>query len=89
MKMQVGASRRKNIPVSFGGEYFPIFCPREFKRSRTPECEKNALSVIADYLEWDTITHEEHDYLEREIISAPHDDAISDIMTHLRHRIYN
>lgn len=69
-------------------DYYPIF-PTVFKRTRTKECEDDALDMLEAYRDFYHISQEEYDQTKREIISAPHNDAISNIMTHLRKRVFN
>ena len=69
-------------------DYYAYLCVPEFKRNRTSTCEENALNVLKDYAHWGQITKEDYNNLKKEIKSAPHNDAISDIMTRLRKRIY-
>lgn len=70
-------------------EFFLLLGAREFKRTKTKECVNNALNVVKDYMYWGQITQREYERIKSEIKSAPYDDAISDIMTNLRKRIYN
>lgn len=67
-------------------EYYTIF-PSVFQRTRTKECERDALDMLAAYRDFNKISHAEYDQAKREIITAPHDDAVSNIMTKLRKRI--
>lgn len=70
-------------------EFFLLLGAREFKRTKSKECVNNALHVIKDYKYWGQITQIEYERIKSEIKSAPHDDAISDIMTKVRKHIYN
>lgn len=67
--------------------YFYLATP-VFKRTRTPNCETNALATLKDYRRYAQITEDEFKALKKEIKAAPHDDAISNIMTKLRKRVY-
>lgn len=69
-------------------DFFPAIYPRELKRNKTPGCVSNAINVINDYCYYRQISKEEGQLLKREIKAAPHDDAVSNIMTKLRLRIY-
>jgi hypothetical protein len=84
--MQV-SSPRSSAPIALQNGFFPLLCPLEFKRSRTAECEGNALDMLEAYRDFGKISQEEYERREKEIKSAPHDDAISDIMTKIRNRI--
>ncbi len=68
-------------------EFFPMLCAREFKRSRSRDCEKDALDMLASYKKYNQISLEDYEATKREIKAAPHDDAISNIMTKVRKRI--
>ena len=68
------------------GNFIPL-CPKEFKRNRTVECERYALDMLAAYKDFGRISYAEYRQKEKEIKSAPHDDAISNIMTRLRKKI--
>lgn len=65
--------------------FFPV-CPKELKRYVSAECRNNAKGMLAAYLKHEMISQTEYDTALREIKSAPHDDAISDIMTKVRKR---
>ena len=64
-------------------EYCPIF-PAKYIRSRTSEHESYALDMLKAYRDFKQISDELYVQAEREIKAAPHDDAISDIMTKVR-----
>ena len=68
-------------------EYFSYICPPMFKRKRTSECEKDALDMLEVYRDFRKITAEEYQIAKHEIKVATHDDAISDIMCKIRHRV--
>ena len=70
-------------------EFYPYLKPPVFKRTRTKACETDAISVICAYKRYGQITEDECKALTKEIKTAPHDDAISNIMTRLRKRIYD
>jgi hypothetical protein len=59
-----------------------------FKRTRTPNCETNAIATLKDYRRYAQITEDEFKALKKEIKAAPHDDAIANIMCKLRKRVY-
>lgn len=65
-------------------EYYPAIFPAKYIRKRTTECECNALSMLKAYRDFNQISGEIYAQAEREIKSAPHDDAISNIMTKVR-----
>lgn len=64
-------------------QFFPV-CPKEFKRYISKECKCNAKDMLKSYLDNKMISKAEYDTALMEIESAPHDDAISDIMTKVR-----
>lgn len=68
-------------------EYFTYITPPVFQRKRTAECERDALDMLEAYRDFNKITEEQYCITEREILDAPHDDAISDIMCKIRHKI--
>ena len=68
-------------------EYFSYICSPIFQRKRTAECEKDAMDMLEAYLDFRKITKEEFNIAKHEIQVAPHDDAISDIMCKIRHKI--
>ena len=67
-------------------EEFFVICPKELKRHVSAECRNNAKGMLSAYLKYNMISQAEYDSALREIKSAPHDDAISDIMTKVRKR---
>ena len=71
------------------GEYRPTVYRVEYKRTRTSDCEKSAIDVLKSYKYYRQISKDEFEMLKAEIQAAPHDDAISNIMTKLRKRVYN
>lgn len=70
-------------------EYFPTLVSSCYMRGKTKDYEKNALTTLDDYKRYGQISAEEHAKCRKEILSAPHDDAIADIMTNLRKKIYH
>ena len=76
------ATIAKQISGFYGGLY-----PQVFQRKRTLECENDALDMLEAYLDFNKITPEQYKIARNDILIAPHDDAISDIMTRIRHRI--
>ena len=69
------------------GEYFAYISPPIFQRKRTAECERDALDMLEAYRDFNKISEELYQIKESEILAAPHDDAISDIMCKIRHKI--
>ena len=74
------------IAKQMGGFYGGL-CPKMFQRKRTQECENDALDMLEAYLDFSKITQEQYKIARNDILIAPHDDAISDIMTRIRHKI--
>lgn len=70
-------------------EYFPTLVSSCYMRGKTKDYVKNALATLGDYKRYGQISAEEYAKCKNEIASAPHDDAIADIMMRLRKRIYN
>lgn len=68
-------------------DYFSYICPPIFQRKRTYECERDALDMLEAYRDFNKISEEQYKITESKILEAPHDDAISDIMCKLRHKI--
>lgn len=68
-------------------EYFAYISQPVFKRKRTTECERDALDMLEAYRDFNKISEEQYKITESKILDAPHDDAISDIMCRLRHKI--
>ena len=68
-------------------EYYGFVCPPIFQRKRTYECECDALNMLEAYRDFNKITQEEYKIARNEILVAPHDDAISDILCKIRHRV--
>ena len=71
-------------PTSF----YPCLTPPAFKRTRTVDCETTALDVLEAYRDFGKVKKDEYNQLVEQIKAAPHDDAISNIMTRLRKRVY-
>ena len=69
------------------GSNYAFTCPPIFQRKRTYECECDALNMLEAYRDFNKITSEEYKIARNEIIVAPHDDAISDILCKIRHRV--
>ena len=67
-------------------EYFPILCPTEFHRKKTAECKRDALGMLKAYHKNSMISDADYNDTKKEIEAAPHDDAISNIMTKVRKR---
>ena len=67
---------------------FILFQAPTFERKKTTNYETSALSALNDYKHYRQITDTEYKRLRKEIVSAPHDDAISSIMTRLRKKVY-
>lgn len=65
-------------------EYYPTIFPAKYVRKRTPECEKNALNMLKAYKDYNQISASLYHQAKAEIENAPHDDAISNIMTKVR-----
>ena len=74
------------IAKQMGGFYGGL-CPQMFQRKRTLECENDALDMLEAYRDFRKITQEQYKIARNDILIAPHDDAISDIMTRIRHKI--
>ena len=70
------------------GEYRPTTYRVEYKRTRTSDCEKSAIDVLKSYKYYRQITKDEFERIKADIKAAPHDDAIANIMSRLRHRVY-
>ena len=70
-------------------EYFPTLASSCYVRGKTKDYVKNALATLSDYKRYGQISVEEYAKCKSEITSAPHDDAIADIMTRLRKKIYH
>ena len=68
-------------------EYYMYICPPEFKRKRTKECERDALNMLKSYKRNGMISQSQYEVARERIETAPHDDAISNIMTRVRHKI--
>lgn len=66
------------------GEYYPAIFPAKYVRKRTADYEANAIEVLNAYKDDNLISEEVYEQAEREIKLAPHDDAISNIMTKVR-----
>ena len=75
------------IAKQMNGFYGGSVCPPIFQRKRTLECENDALNMLEAYRDFNKITQEQYQIAMHDIQIAPHDDAISDIMTKIRHRI--
>lgn len=58
-----------------------------FQRKRTSACEKDALDMLKVYKKFKKVSEAEYETTRESILNAPHDDAISNIMCRLRHRI--
>lgn len=67
-------------------EYYSI-CPQVFQRKRTSECERDALDMLRAYRDFNKITECEYRETKKRIKKAEHDDAISNIMCKIRHKI--
>lgn len=67
-------------------EEFFVICPKELKRHVSTECVNNAKGMLKAYLDYNMISKTDYESVLREIASAPHDDAISNIMTKVRKR---
>lgn len=74
------------LPVNLN--YSAILCPSECKRKLSAFYVLEAIEVLRSYRSYNQISQEEYNSLAKEIKSAPHDDAIANIMTHLRKRVY-
>lgn len=68
-------------------EYFAYISTPGFQRKRTYDGERNALDMLKAYKDFNKISKEQYQEIKKEIKNAPHDDAISDIMCKLRHKI--
>jgi hypothetical protein len=68
--------------------YFSYLATPTIKRSRTTAYKSQALDVLKSYKYYGQISDEEFKTVKKEIKAAPHDDAISSIMTKLRKRVY-
>lgn len=68
-------------------EYFTCIYPPVFQRKLSTECKHNALGMLKAYKDGSKISEEQYRITESKILEAPHDDAISDIMCKLRHKI--
>lgn len=68
--------------------FFVCLSTPVFERKKTASCVANALDTLGDYKYYRQVTEEEYKKLRKEIKSAPHDDAIADIMCKLRKRVY-
>ena len=79
--------RKVNVIARQTGEFYSLFTTPTFVRKRTLECENYAIDTLDAYLKYDFITPEEYRIAKNEILVAPHDDAISNIMTKIRHKI--
>lgn len=66
-------------------EFFPV-CPKDFKRSKSAECKRYATEMLDVYLDNNMISEAVYDAALNAIENAPHDDAISNIMTKVRKR---
>lgn len=64
-------------------EYYCL-CPPVFKRKRTEGCIRDALDMLESYMDFRMIDEKDYKEAKREIQKAPHDDAISNIMTKVR-----
>lgn len=79
--------RKVNVIARQTGEFYSLFSTPSFIRKRTLECANYAFDTLDSYLENNLITPEQHCIAKNEILVAPHDDAISNIMTKIRHKI--
>ena len=79
---------RSNALAKQPASYCSFLVAPTFKRSRTERCEEQALAALKDYKRYAQITEDEYKELKKEIKAAPHDDAISNIMTKLRKKVY-
>ena len=68
-------------------EYFSYICPPVFQRKQTAECKHNAIGMLKEYKRNGKISMELYNKALNDITKAPHDDAISNIMTRIRHSI--
>lgn len=68
--------------------YFSYLATPTIKRNRTTAYKSQALDALQSYKYYRQITEEEYKQIKKEIQAAPHDDAISSIMTKLRKRVY-
>lgn len=69
-------------------EFYPYLVAPTFKRAKTPNYETNALATLKDYRRYAQITEDEYKDLKKEIKAAPHDDAVANIMSKLRRKVY-
>ena len=70
-------------------DYIPCFSTSSVpKRNRTLAYEAEALGVLKDYRHWSKISNTEYENLKKQIKAAPHNDAISSIMSRLRRKMY-
>jgi hypothetical protein len=70
-------------------DFFACLSTPVFERKKTSSCVSNALSTLKDYKYYRQIKEDEYKQLKKEIKSAPNDDAVSNIMTKLRKRVYS
>ena len=74
------------LPVN--ANYSVILCPLKYKRKLSESYIAQAIDVLRSYRQYNQITQDEYSSLAKQIKNAPHDDAISNIMTRLRNRVY-
>lgn len=68
--------------------YFSYLATPVIKRSKSSAYKSQALDALKSYRYYRQISEDEYKQLKKEIQAAPHDDAISSIMTKLRKRVY-
>lgn len=62
--------------------------PKERKRTLSDEYVHDALVALKDYKHWGIINRAEYCSLKSQIKRAESDDAVANIMTRLRHKVY-
>lgn len=65
-------------------EYYPIISSKKIVRKRTVDYANDALDMLKFYHEKKLISDDTYKKARKEINSAPHDDAVSDIMMNIR-----
>ena len=80
-----GSRRGHIIDLSAPTSLYPM---KPMKRKLTASYIEEACIVIGDYQRWGRLTMQECADFKEKIQSAPHDDAIADIMRRARERVY-
>lgn len=83
-----GERRVVTETVELYGCGIPLY-PKEFVHTKSEQNITEVLKCLADYKYYRMITETEYAKLVKQVENAESDDAVANIMTRLRHKIFN